>query len=493
MEKKVNLTIFFNYRHYSPKFKLLLEDVFYKKMHDEKISGNDAMKEVMEFCNDIDEIEYKELDSEVLSRFDKEARTIYINTSAVSSLIELHKDLDEDALLKNILQRQVQNILSGEAVDNFEVTFEDILNKNGYVSPRKLSEMVAENPKLDDESKLGSIVSQKSIQTPAVQDYSASKKANTSDFSQTMDIQNALKGKLDNKKNGFKNFFPEPEEESASYNNNNKQNAIQEEVVDEDEKEDNFELIDCIKRKDDDKVSSGSSFSDFVSKNNFDSSYNNFDYSLDDEVESNKEKSKKGKSQHHGSGFFKSMKEKVSSFKDKVKSGISKHEDDEEYEDFDSFNNKEEVSDVFEGDNEPETQTGYDYNYGYDFEKTQYDLKSNYEESALDVKEEVEEEPKKIAYNDIPKVQTPVKDTFDYDINTIEDDFALDSKFDSIIDAIMKEKQLDEYDQKISDSLNSTSSRNVEENKVEEEKASIYDSFAEELETVESIRRRRRR
>ena len=30
MEKKVNLTIFFNYRNYSPRFKMLLEDVFYK-------------------------------------------------------------------------------------------------------------------------------------------------------------------------------------------------------------------------------------------------------------------------------------------------------------------------------------------------------------------------------------------------------------------------------------------------------------------------------
>ena len=67
-------------------------------MHDEKLSGNDAMKDVMKFCNDIDEIDYKDLDSKVLSKLDKEARTIYINSVGVSSLIEMHKDLDEDAL-----------------------------------------------------------------------------------------------------------------------------------------------------------------------------------------------------------------------------------------------------------------------------------------------------------------------------------------------------------------------------------------------------------
>ena len=162
MEKKVNLTIFFNYRHYSPRFKLLLEDVFYKKMHDEKLSSSDAMQQVMRFCNDVDEIEYMELELQVLSRYLVDERKIIINSLAMEKLQEDHKDLDEEALLKSILQKQVQNVIYKDETSKIsDVTFDDILNRNGYVAPIRLSQISENEKKNDKESMIDDIVSPK--------------------------------------------------------------------------------------------------------------------------------------------------------------------------------------------------------------------------------------------------------------------------------------------------------------------------------------------
>ena len=461
MEKKVNLTIFFNYRNYSPRFKLLLEDVFYKKMHDEKISSSDSMQQVMQFCNDVDAIEYDKIEEEkVLSRYNKNEKRIIINESAINNLLEEHKDLDEEALLKNIFGKQVQNILSVSEEDTFDVTFEDILNKNGYVTPRRLSDLAANGENVTTDSILNEIVGEKYLKTNANNVGSSNDSSLfTESKNQDFETQNSYM-----KKDTFASFEENDTSMYSDLDSVPKLNTTKEDF--------DYDVAYCVRRKDDD--SNVGAFSDFVNKSQID-----VDYTLEDEE--NYGDLKKHKKHKSSKGFLSGMKSKMSSIKEKV---FSKKDDefDDYIDDFETNqnNNKEKDMSSFLGD----------FNYLDEKEKMKNESSSTEDaENIIKDNKQVEEEFKNSA---------TVVDNFDY--SSVED-IDVDKKFDSIIEAIMKEKRgsiskfnTEKIDtQSINQELENPNMSAVEE--IPEEKkdnSSIYDAFAEELETVESIRRRRR-
>ena len=470
MEKKVNLTIFFNYRNYSPRFKMLLEDVFYKKMHDEKISSSDSMQQVMEFCNVVDTIEYGMLDeSKVLSRYSKNERKIIINESAIKKLLDEHKDLDEEALLKNIFGRQVQNILTVSDEEIFDVTFEDILNKNGYVTPRRLTDLANDGESIGEESVINEIVGQK---------YKKSNdNTSSSDFSFYEEegkdnTQNSILN--DANKDSFASF--EDSDTSMYQENYEMPKKSNFENVDYD-----YDVVDCVRRKDN-NISVGS-FSDFVNESKKD-----IDYTLEDEE--NYGDLKKHKKTKKSNSFFSGFKNTVSSLKEKVKSLSKKDDDFDGY--YDEFENREDS--VKEETQESDLST-YFGNFNYLDEKEKI---KNRESENIDVKKEVDNENQNTSSNDLKNSATIV-DNFDYSTNDID----VDKKFDSIIEAIMNEKRTSSYIKKseenitVENTIDNTKNDDVNQANVEikEEKvdnSSIYDSFAEELETFERIRRRRR-
>ena len=166
----------------------------------------------------------------------------------------------------------------------------------------------------------------------------------------------------------------------------------------------------------------------------------------------------------------------------------------EEFKDIphDEFENREDS--VKEETQESDLST-YFGNFNYLDEKEK--IKSRKMED-IDVKKEVDNENQNTSSDDLKNSATIV-DNFDYSINDID----VDKKFDSIIEAIMNEKRTSSYIKKseenikLENTIDNTKNDDVNQENVEikEEKvdnSSIYDSFAEELETVESIRRRRR-
>lgn len=467
MEKKVNLTIFFNYRNYSPRFKMLLEDVFYKKMHDEKISSSDSMQQVMEFCNVVDTIEYGMLDeSKVLSRYNKKERRIIINESAIKNLLDEHKDLDEEALLKNIFGRQVQNILTVSDEEIFDVTFEDILNKNGYVTPRRLADLANDGENISADSVINEIVGQKYKNS---NNDLSSYEEEGKDFNSNNILNNSNKDSFASFEDSDTSMYQE------NYEMPKKSNF---EIVDYD-----YDVVDCVRRKDN-NISVGS-FSDFVNESKKD-----IDYTLEDEE--NYGDLKKHKKMKKSNGFFSGVKNTMSSLKEKVKSLSKKDDDFDGY--YDEFENREDS--VKEETQESDLST-YFGNFNYLDEKEK--IKSREMENIdVNVKKEVDNENQNTSSNDLKNSATIV-DNFDYSTNDID----VDKKFDSIIEAIMNEKRTSYYSKKsdenikVENTIDNTKNDDVNQENVEikEEKvdnSSIYDSFAEELETVESIRRRRR-
>lgn len=497
MEKKVNLSIFFNYRNYSPRFKMLLEDTFYKKMHDEKLSSSDAMQQVMKFCNDVNEIEYNDFDFAILSRYSKADKKIMINSSRVSSLIAEHKDLDEEALLKSILEKQANAILA-DSIDEFsDVTFDDVLNKSGYSAPRKLSDI----PQDLEENGIASfedsaindmltpkIATKSEISPSLVQVTDEDKRFVSSDETvQISRVQDEIKDKLnEDKKVGFENFFPDEKVQSEdSYFQ--KVGVLSKRLNVDKEPEDDYSILDAVKKNDD--LSEGGRFSDFVPEKKDE------DYELEDDDEVTEKKNKPG--------IFSNMREKVSAFTDKLKNNRAK---------------KQELENEFETKIEDSLESADSLNYTstHDEElsslnnKEYDDFQDNTNEIKEDYSDKTEEEAK--ISEDKEEFQTS-KYQSDFGFQDDTPDVEINDRFDNIILAIMKEKQkeieedeiLSTYDEVESVDSASNLLQNEKEEDIIEEKAepneeetvdkhreSLYDSFAEELETVESVKRRRR-
>ncbi len=495
MEKKVNLNIFFNYRHYSPRLKMLLEDVFYKKMHDEKLSSSDAMQQVMQFCNDVDDIEYGEFDFNILSKYSKADKKIMINSKTVASLIDEHKDLDEEALLKNILEKQARNVLEDKTNDVCDITFDDVLNKSGYVSPRKLSDISDDINKntLGDESAVEDMLIPKIAKKSELNNISNfniqltdedKRFVSTDETLQIRDVQEKINEKMtDNSKIGFENFFPEDEMENKNKPEENnyyqRVGILSKRLNIENEPEDDYSILDAVKRKD---SSSSGKFSDFVPDKK------EFDYELEDDDDLDDDNSNKIRNK-----IFSNVKEKVSAFTDKLKNNFARKEEEENefessvednlYEDeYNYSSNKEEIIEASDS-------------YDYDMEsKPDINESVNENNNTNYIKEEIKDEV-------LDKDYETLNNKFDFNYTDDESDIKIDDKFDNIISAIMKEKQKElEEDEILSvcedveEASYNTDYNSIDNSSLQDEHiTSVYDSFAEELETVESVKRRRRK
>lgn len=67
MFEKLNLNPFFNYKNYEVKYKTILQEIFSRRKHLYKYTNDEILLEVMNFCNNVDILEYVDVDADMFS------------------------------------------------------------------------------------------------------------------------------------------------------------------------------------------------------------------------------------------------------------------------------------------------------------------------------------------------------------------------------------------------------------------------------------------
>lgn len=67
MFEKLNLNPFFNYKNYEVKYKTILQEIFSRRKHLYNYTNDEILLEVMNFCNNVDILEYVDVDADMFS------------------------------------------------------------------------------------------------------------------------------------------------------------------------------------------------------------------------------------------------------------------------------------------------------------------------------------------------------------------------------------------------------------------------------------------
>ncbi|MEG2646070.1 MAG: hypothetical protein RSA08_03455 [Clostridia bacterium] len=88
--EKLNLNPFFNYKNYETKYKIILQEIFSRRKYLFDYSNDEILLEVMNFCNNVDSIDYIEIEDDILGFYlpsdKKDEGKIILNKTKVESL-----------------------------------------------------------------------------------------------------------------------------------------------------------------------------------------------------------------------------------------------------------------------------------------------------------------------------------------------------------------------------------------------------------------------
>lgn len=90
MFEKLNLNPFFNYKNYEVKYKVILQEIFSRRKHLFGYTNDEILLEVMNFCNNVDSLEYLDIDADILGFYmpseEKVAGKIVVNKRKIEKL-----------------------------------------------------------------------------------------------------------------------------------------------------------------------------------------------------------------------------------------------------------------------------------------------------------------------------------------------------------------------------------------------------------------------